>query len=52
MTSRYARMTLNDLVEALEALPENAGVSGLGDELDSYRGYYERTAIEPYGATY
>lgn len=41
------RLTLGDLVQELRNLPDGARVNGLGRSVDSYRGYYERNAIEP-----
>lgn len=46
----YRKMTLNDLIEALGALPDDAQVAGFNPEIDSYRGYYERNAVEPSAA--
>lgn len=43
----FERMTLGMLISALRGLPEGARVRGLGTVVDSYRGYYERNAIEP-----
>lgn len=43
----YETLTLGQLIAALKALPEDAVVLGLGTEIHSYRGYYERNAIEP-----
>ena len=40
------QLTLGELIEALEAMPEGAEIEGLGD-LDSYRGYYSDLAFEP-----
>lgn len=45
--SAYQRMTLREFIEALRALPEGAMVRGLSNGVDSYRGYYERNAIDP-----
>lgn len=43
----YTKMTLGDLIEALEALPKDAQVRGFQPYVESYRGYYERNALEP-----
>lgn len=43
----YKRLTLNEVIAALRALPADAYVIGLGIDVDSYRGYYDRPAIEP-----
>lgn len=43
----YRRMTLGMLISALRDLPEGSRVQGLGTRIESYRGYYERNAIEP-----
>jgi len=51
MTITYNTLTLGQLIEKLRELPPDAGVRGLGAEVDSYRGYYERNAIEPSGET-
>lgn len=42
----YRTFTLGDLIDELNGLGV-ATVKGLGLEIDSYRGYYERNAIEP-----
>lgn len=46
MTIHYHPLTLAELIDDLRALGD-AEVEGLGLELDSYRGYYERSAVEP-----
>lgn len=43
----YKPHTLGELITALQALPADAMVQGLGYSVDSYRGYYERNAIAP-----
>lgn len=43
---RYETLTLGELIDELKRLG-SATVRGLGLEIDSYRGYYERNAIEP-----
>lgn len=40
------QMTLGQLIETLESMPDGTVVEGLG-ELDSYRGYYCDLAFEP-----
>lgn len=40
------QMTLGELIEALEMMPEGAEIEGLGN-LNSYRGYYSDLAFEP-----
>lgn len=47
MATTYQRHTLGELITRLRELPADAEVDGLGDEVDSYRGYYERNAIYP-----
>ena len=44
---KYTKMTLGDLITALRELPEGAKVRGFGPSIHSYRGYYERNALEP-----
>lgn len=41
----YEQMTLGDLIAALEAAGDTE-VRGLGVEIESYRGFYERNSIE------
>lgn len=43
----YRKMTLGDLIAALEALPKESMVRGFDPEIDSYRGHYERNALAP-----
>lgn len=43
----YRVLTLRDLIDKLRALPQGAMVNGMGWQIDSYRGYYERNAVEP-----
>lgn len=40
------QMTLGGFIDALEKLPPDLKIEGLG-ELDSYRGYYSDLAFEP-----
>lgn len=47
MSKIYKRMTLRELINALRALPEGAIVTGFDTDIESYRGYYERNAVEP-----
>ena len=42
----YEQMTLGDLIEALNALGD-AKVRGLGGDIHSDRGFYERNAVAP-----
>jgi len=42
----YEQLTLGALIDALDELGDDY-VRGLGREIDSYRGYYERNTIEP-----
>lgn len=41
----YRAMTLQDLIDALWALPQTAVVDGLQPSVHSYRGFYEQNAI-------
>lgn len=43
----YRVLTLQQVIEALRALPEAAGVVGIDGGLHSDRGYYERSASSP-----
>lgn len=43
----YTKMTLNDLIQGLRALPQEAMIQGFDPDIDSYRGYYERNAVAP-----
>lgn len=49
--SVYQPLTLGELIERLEALGD-ATVYTLDTQIHSYRGYYDRPAIEPTRATY
>ena len=42
----YEQLTLGELIEALESMPDDVEIEGLGD-LHSYRGYYNDLAFEP-----
>lgn len=42
----YKRMTLGEVIAALKALPEGSKVVGISETIFSYRGYYERNAVE------
>ena len=44
-TMNYRHMTLGEVIDYLRAVPEYSMVSGLDNATDSYRGYYERIAI-------
>jgi hypothetical protein len=46
VSKHYEVLTLGELIEALEALPEGARVSGITGYIWSYRGYYERNGLE------
>jgi hypothetical protein len=41
-----SQMTLGNVIEFLESVPDDLKISGLG-ELDSYRGYYSDLAFAP-----
>jgi hypothetical protein len=43
----YKHMTLQDLIDALKALPEGSKVKGLDNSVHSYQGFYEQNAIPP-----
>lgn len=43
----YKEMTLNEVINALRALPEGARVMGLDGPLHSDRGWYDRSATAP-----
>lgn len=45
-TMNYRHMTLGDVIDYLRAAPWGSMVSGLSLDADSYRGYYERIAID------
>ena len=51
MSKTYQRMTLDDLIDALDKLGDTP-VRGLSGEVYSYRGYYERNATAPCGLTH
>lgn len=42
----YNRMTLGELITAIRALPDESSVTGIDNSVHSYRGYYERNAID------
>lgn len=45
-TMNYRHMTLGEVIDYLRAAPSYSMVSGLSLDADSYRGYYERIAID------
>ncbi len=45
----YNQMTLGELIEALDRLGD-AKVRGLGEDIHSDRGFYERNAVDPDGS--
>ena len=45
--ANYKRMTLDDAIAFLREVPPTAVVKGVSQHIHSYRGYYDRPAVEP-----
>lgn len=43
----YRQLTVDELIEVLKKMSDDAPLLGLDADADSYRGYYEHVAIEP-----